>query len=206
MVKQSFFSLALSFALLTGAVVTAVGQTTNTMPTQSSGSSTMSGSQTSTSGMGSMSGSSMGMSTNKDLAASAGLSPAHSTLLKALQATGLADQAKGTGPFTVFAPTNDAFNKLPSATLAGLMKPSMKKQLTNILATHVVPGNVMAADLTDGQTLKTVNGETLTVSKQGDTVMIKDSKGGSATVTTPDIKATNGVVHSIDTVLMPSKM
>ncbi len=148
----------------------------------------------------------MGLSTGKDLAASAGLSPEHSTLLKALQATGLADQAKGAGPFTVFAPTNNAFSKVPSATLTELMKPSMKKQLTNILATHVVPGNVLAADLTDGQTLKTVNGETLTVSKQNGTVIIKDGKGGSATVTTPDIKATNGVVHSIDTVLMPSKM
>lgn len=192
MTTKSVFSLILSFSLATGAVFTAVGQTTNTMPTQSSGSTTMSGST-------------MGMSTGKDLAASAGLSPEHTTLLKALQATGLADQAKGAGPFTVFAPTNDAFNKLPSATLAGLMKPSMKKQLTNILATHVVSGSVMAADLTDGQTIKTVNGETLTVSKQGGMVMIKDGKGGSAMVTTPDIKATNGVVHSIDTVLMPMK-
>lgn len=145
------------------------------------------------------------MSTGKDLAASASLSSNHSTLLKALQASGLAEQAKGAGPFTVFAPTNDAFSKLPAATLTSLMQPAMKKQLTGILATHVVPGSVMAADLKDGQTIKTVNGETLTVSKQGSTVMIKDGKGGSATVTTADIKATNGVVHSIDTVLMPMK-
>ncbi len=190
MIKQSIFSLALACTLLTGAAFTANGQTTNTMPMQSSGSSM----------------SSMGTSTGKDLAASAGLSPEHTTLLKALQATGLADQAKGAGPFTVFAPTNSAFSKLPPATLAELMKPSMKKQLTNIIATHVVSGSVMAADLTDGQKIKTVNGETLTVSKKDGMVMIMDGKGGSAMVTTPDIKATNGVVHSIDTVLMPSKM
>lgn len=147
----------------------------------------------------------MGTSTGKDLAASAGLSSDHSTLLKALVAAGLADRAKGTGPFTVFAPTNAAFSKLPAATLANLMMPSMKKQLAGILSYHVVQGSFKAADLTDGQSIKTVTGETLTVSKQGSTVMIKDAKGGSATVTMADIQATNGIVHSIDSVLMPSK-
>ena len=168
-------------------------------------------SQTGTSGMssasGSMSASSgmMGGSTGKDLAASAGLSADHSTLLKALQAAGLADRAKGAGPFTVFAPTNDAFSKLPPATLTNLLKPSMKTQLANILSYHVVQGSFKAADLTDGQRITTVTGGTLTVSKQGGSVMIKDAKGGSATVTMADIEATNGVVHSIDAVLMPSK-
>ncbi|GAB3641464.1 fasciclin domain-containing protein [Spirosoma arcticum] len=146
----------------------------------------------------------MGGSTGKDLAASAGLSSEHSTLLKALVAAGLADQAKGTGPFTVFAPTNAAFSKLPSATLTDLLKPSMKTQLAGILSYHVVQGSFKAADLTDGQSIKTVTGGTLTVSKQGGKVMIKDAKGGSATVTMADIEATNGVVHSIDSVLMPN--
>lgn len=162
----------------------------------------MSTSQTGTSGSMSSSGSSMGTSTGKDLAASAGLSSDHSTLLKALVAAGLADRAKGAGPFTVFAPTNAAFSKLPPATLANLLKPAMKSQLAGILSYHVVEGSVKAADLTDGQTIKTVTGGTLTVSKQGNTVMIKDAKGGSATVTMADIEATNGVVHSIDSVLM----
>lgn len=191
MIKQSVFSLALSFVLLTGAAFTAVGQTTNTMPSTQTGTSASTGTSD--------------LSTGKDLAGSAGLSPDHSTLLKALVAAGLADRAKGAGPFTVFAPTNDAFSKLPSGTLESLLKPEAKKQLTGILTTHVVQGSVLSSDLKDGQTIKTVSGETLTVSMMGGKVMIKDAKGGSATVTTPDIKATNGVVHSIDTVLMPSK-
>ena len=155
--------------------------------------------------MSSSSGSSMGASTGKDLAASASLSPDHTTLLQALTAAGLAERAQGAGPYTIFAPTNDAFTKLPAGTLESLLKPEAKKQLARILTTHVVQGSFKAADLKDGQTIKTVNGETLTVSKQGGSVMIKDAKGGSATVTTPDIQATNGIVHSIDTVLMPSK-
>ena len=144
-------------------------------------------------------------STNKDLAGSAALSTEHTTLLTALKAAGLAEQAKAKGPFTVFAPDNAAFAKLPAGTVDNLLKPANKKQLTKILTYHVVPGNVMAADLKDGQTIKTVQGESLTVSLEGGTVTIRDAKGGSATVTTPDIKATNGTVHSIDAVLMPAK-
>ena len=224
MIKQTIFG----FVLAMGVTFTVAGQTTtNTMPTQGGTTttprsqttgSTMSNPQTGTSGTSSMSGTSgsmssssgssmgtMGGSTGKDLAASAGLSSDHSTLLKALVAAGLADRAKGAGPFTVFAPTNAAFSKLPSATLTNLLKPSMKSQLANILSYHVVQGSFKAADLTDGQTIKTVIGEMLTVSKQGGSVMIKDAKGGSAKVTMADIEATNGIVHSIDSVLMPSK-
>lgn len=204
MYQQAAFRFTFAVALLMGTVFTAVGQTTNTMPSQSTASTSSSMSGTSMSGT-STSGSSMGASTGKDLAASAGLSQDHTTLLQALQAAGLADRAKGAGPYTIFAPTNDAFNKLPSGTLDNLLKPASKKQLTGILTTHVVQGSFKAADLKDGQTVKTVSGETLTVSKQGDTVMIKDAKGGSATVTMADITATNGVVHSIDSVLMPAK-
>ena len=144
-------------------------------------------------------------STGKDLAASAGLSANHTTLLKALQAAGLAEQAKGAGPYTVFAPDNAAFDKLPAGTLTNLLKPASKKQLAGILSYHVVPGNVLAADLKDGQVVKTVQGESLTVGVQGGTVTLTDAKGGKATVTKADIKATNGVVHSIDAVLLPAK-
>ena len=143
--------------------------------------------------------------TNKDLAASAAISPDHTTLLKALQAAGLADKAKAKGPYTVFAPTNAAFDKLPAGTLDNLLLPASQKTLSGILTYHVVPGSYKAAALKDGQKLKTVEGEMLTVKKQGGTVMIMDAKGGSATVEKADIIATNGVVHSIDTVLMPSK-
>lgn len=148
---------------------------------------------------------SFGQSTGKDLAGSAGLSPNYSTLVKALVASGLADQASAAGPFTVFAPDNAAFAKLPKGTLESLLKPEAKKTLQGILLTHVVKGSVKAADLKDGQTIKTINGETLTVSIKGGKVMIKDAKGGMATVTKADIVATNGVVHAIDTVLMPAK-
>ena len=182
MCKQFFFSIAISAALLTG---TATAQT-NTMSSNSSMATT-------------------DKSTGKNLAESAGLSADHSTLLAALKEAGLADRATGAGPYTVFAPTNSAFDKLPAGTVETLLKPESKKMLTGILATHVVSGSVMSSDLKDGQKVKTVNGETLTVMMKDGKVMIKDAKGGMATVTTADIKATNGVVHSIDTVLMPKK-
>lgn len=143
--------------------------------------------------------------TGKDLAASAGLSENHSTLLAALKAAGLADQATKKGPFTVFAPENSAFEALPDGTVETLLKPENKKMLSGILLYHVVQGSVMSSDLKDGQKVKTVNGDMLTVRMKDGKVMIEDAKGGMATVTAADIKATNGVVHSIDTVLMPSK-
>ena len=143
--------------------------------------------------------------TGKDLAGSAGLSANHTTLLAALKAAGLADQATKAGPFTVFAPDNAAFDALPAGTVDMLLKPENKKTLSGILLYHVVQGSVMAADLKDGQKVKTVNGDMLTVRMKDGKVMIEDAKGGMSTVTTADIKATNGVVHSIDKVLMPSK-
>jgi uncharacterized surface protein with fasciclin (FAS1) repeats len=143
--------------------------------------------------------------TGKDLAGSAGLSENHTTLLAALKAAGLADQATKSGPFTVFAPENSAFEALPAGTVETLLKPENKKTLSGILLYHVVQGSVMAADLKDGQKVKTVNGDMLTVRMKDGKVMIEDAKGGMATVTAADIKATNGVVHSINTVLMPSK-
>lgn len=165
------------------------------------GTSSVATAQTTTSG----SMTSTSAAATQDLAASAALSSEHTTLLTALKAAGLADQAKKAGPFTVFAPDNAAFDKLPAGTVDNLLKPANKKQLSKILTYHVVPGNVMAADLKDGQTIKTVQGESLTVSIAGGTVSIRDAKGGTATVTTPDIKASNGTVHSIDAVLMPAK-
>ena len=142
--------------------------------------------------------------TKADLAGSAALSPDHTTLLAALKAAGLADRAQEKGPYTIFAPSNGAFEKLPAGTLDNLLKPANKKMLSGILTTHVVKGSFKAADLKDGQRIKTVTGQTLTVSTQGGSVMIKDAQGGSATVTTADIQATNGIVHSIDAVLMPA--
>lgn len=121
-----------------------------------------------------------------------------STLVQAVTAAELVETLQGEGPYTVFAPTNDAFAALPDGTLDDLLLPENQDQLTEILTYHVVPQEAMAADLQDGQTLTTVQGDELQVSVDGDTVMIND-----ATVTTADVDASNGVVHVIDGVLTP---
>ncbi|NEW90245.1 MULTISPECIES: fasciclin domain-containing protein [Rhodopseudomonas] len=141
---------------------------------------------------------------SKNIVENAAKSKDHTTLVAAVKAAGLVKTLEGKGPFTVFAPTNMAFDKLPAGTVDTLVKPENKKQLTKILTYHVVPGKLEAADLTDGKKLKTVEGETLTVKRMGDQVMLIDTKGGSSTVTIPNVNQSNGVIHVIDTVLMPS--
>lgn len=126
-------------------------------------------------------------------------SPDHSTLVSALQAAGLVETLQGDGPFTVFAPTNDAFAALPAGTVDNLLKPENEEMLTSILTYHVVSGSVMAGDLSDGQTITTLQGDELTVSIENGTVMINE-----ATVTTPNLEGSNGVIHVIDGVLMPA--
>jgi uncharacterized surface protein with fasciclin (FAS1) repeats len=127
----------------------------------------------------------------------------HTTLVAAVKAAGLVKTLEGKGPFTVFAPTNEAFAKLPPGTVDNLVKPENKKTLTKILTYHVVPGRLEASSLTDGKKLKTVEGETLTVKNSGGTVMLVDAKGGMSTVTIPNVNQSNGVIHVVDTVLMP---
>lgn len=127
-------------------------------------------------------------------------SPDHTTLVAAVTAAGLVETLKGAGPFTVFAPTNAAFTALPAGTVEGLLKPESKDALTKILTYHVVAGAVKAADLKDGQKVKTVQGEELTVSIKDGKVMIN-----GANVTAADLSGSNGVVHVIDAVLMPKK-
>ncbi|MEZ5099212.1 MAG: fasciclin domain-containing protein [Thermoleophilia bacterium] len=134
----------------------------------------------------------------KDIVDTAVEAGSFTTLAAALQAAGLVDALKGEGPFTVFAPTDEAFAKLDPATLEDLLKPENKDQLTKILQYHVVPGKVLSSDLTDGQMAATLEGGDLTISL-GDTVKVND-----ATVVTPDIEASNGVIHVIDTVLIPA--
>ena len=133
-----------------------------------------------------------------------------STLVTAVQAAGLAETLSGKGPFTVFAPTNAAFAKLPAGTVETLVKPENKATLTSILTYHVVPGRVNAAQLTklikDGggtATLTTVQGGTLKASLMGERIMLTDAKGGMAHVVTANINGSNGVIHSIDSVVMP---
>lgn len=127
-------------------------------------------------------------------------SPDHTTLVAAVTAAGLVETLKGAGPFTVFAPTNTAFAALPAGTVDGLLKPEQKDALTKILTYHVVAGAVKAADLKDGQKVKTLQGEELTVSIKDGVVKIN-----GATVAAADLMGSNGVVHVVDGVLMPKK-
>ena len=145
------------------------------------------------------------MTPDKDIVDNAVGSSEHTTLVAAVKAAGLVETLKSTGPFTVFAPTNAAFDKLPAGTVNSLVTPEMKPTLTKIRTYHVVPGRFTAADLKNGQVLTTVEGEQLTVMMSGGSVMLKDAKGGMATVTIPNVISSNGVTHVIDTVLMPAK-
>ena len=137
---------------------------------------------------------------SKNIVENAASSADHTTLVAAVQAAGLAETLSGTGPFTVFAPTNTAFTALPAGTVDNLLKPEMKKDLTKVLTYHVVSGKMMAADLKDGQKLKTVQGGNLTVSVKDGKVMIN-----GANVTIADVVSSNGVTHVIDAVVMIKK-
>ena len=134
----------------------------------------------------------------KDLVDTAVAAGSFTTLAKALDAAGLVQTLKGPGPFTVFAPTDEAFAKLPAGTLEMLLKPENKAKLRRILTYHVVSGRVMAADVMKMSTAKAVSGDTLTVANAGGKVTID-----KAHVVTADIAATNGVIHVVDTVLLP---
>jgi uncharacterized surface protein with fasciclin (FAS1) repeats len=134
----------------------------------------------------------------------------HTTLVAAVKAAGLVETLSGKGPFTVFAPTNAAFDALPKGTVEGLLKPESKDTLTKILACHVVPAKAMAKDVMDMvkadggmHTVKTVGGCELTLKVEGDKVMVMDEAGGAATVTIADVEQSNGVIHVIDKVLLP---
>jgi uncharacterized surface protein with fasciclin (FAS1) repeats len=128
----------------------------------------------------------------------------HTTLVAAVKAAGLVGTLEGKGPFTVFAPTNAAFDKLPPGTVDSLVKPENKATLTKILTYHVVPGRLEASDLTDGKMLKTAEGEELTVKKDGGKIWIVDAKGDTSMVTISNVHQSNGVIHVVDTVLMPA--
>jgi uncharacterized surface protein with fasciclin (FAS1) repeats len=134
----------------------------------------------------------------------------HTTLVAAVKAADLVETLSGPGPFTVFAPTNAAFAKLPAGTVETLVKPENKATLTSILTYHVVPGRVMAKDIlakakANGgtATYATAQGGTLTFRKVGNGVTVTDAKGGTSRVTIADVAQSNGVVHVVDTVLMP---
>jgi uncharacterized surface protein with fasciclin (FAS1) repeats len=134
----------------------------------------------------------------------------HTTLVAAVKAAGLVDTLSGPGPFTVFAPTNEAFAKLPAGTVDTLVKPENKATLTNILTYHVVPGRITAADIAakakanmGTATYTTVQGEPLMFKKSGSGWLIMDGKGDTGHITIANVYQSNGVIHVIDTVMMP---
>ena len=137
---------------------------------------------------------------SKDIVDNAAASSDHTTLVAAVKAAGLVETLKSAGPFTVFAPTNEAFNKLPAGTVDKLLKPEMKADLTNVLTYHVVPGAFKSSDLKDGQKLKTVQGEEITIG-------YKDGKwtANKANISIADVVSSNGVTYVIDDVLMAKK-
>jgi len=150
------------------------------------------------------------MYANKNIVQNAMNSKDHTTLVAAVKAADLVTTLESKGPFTVFAPTNEAFGKLPAGTVDTLVKPENKKTLTGILTYHVVAGKVTATELLEkikaggGEaTLKTVNSENLTAKMDGDSVVLTDAKGGTSKVTIADVMQSNGVIHVIDAVLMP---
>ena len=137
-------------------------------------------------------------------------SPQHETLVAAVEAANLADTLGGAGPYTVFAPTDAAFDKLPAGTVADLLKPENEGMLRSVLTYHVVPGNVTSSELVGmiqsnggSAQLKTVQGGVLTASLSGDNVILTDASGGTATVVQADLKASNGVIHATNAVSMP---
>lgn len=146
----------------------------------------------------------------KDIIDNAVNSKDHTTLVAAVKAAGLVDTLKGPGPFTVFAPTNAAFGKLPAGTVDTLVKPENKATLTSILTYHVVPGRITAADIAakakangGTATYATVNGGTLSFMKMGKGWGVMDAKGNHGMITTANVMQSNGVIHVVDTVLMP---
>jgi len=134
----------------------------------------------------------------------------HTTLVAAVKAAGLVETLQSAGPFTVFAPTNEAFDKLPKGTVETLVKPENKTTLTNILTYHVVSGKLDSKALSEmikkengKAALTTVNGQKLMVSMKGNKVVLTDAKGGMSMVTIKDVYQSNGVIHVVDTVVMP---
>jgi len=150
------------------------------------------------------------MSAQKNIIQNAVNSDDHTTLVAAVKAAGLVDTLSGPGPFTVFAPTNEAFAKLPAGTVDNLLKPENKDQLTKVLTYHVVAGKLTSNDLRKQikaghgtAELTTVEGGKLEAMMQGSKIVLKDEKGGTSTVTIPNVMQSNGVILVVDSVLLP---
>ena len=146
----------------------------------------------------------------KNIVQNAANSKDHTTLVAAVKAAGLVDTLAGPGPFTVFAPVNSAFSKLPAGTVDALLKPENKAMLTKVLTYHVIAGNFTSSDIANAikkgrgkAEFTTVSGDKLWAMMNGNSLVLMDEKGGRATVTIADVRQSNGVIHVIDTVMMP---
>jgi uncharacterized surface protein with fasciclin (FAS1) repeats len=204
--KKQIFTVAMALAFLSLASACNSSKpdsaTDTSMSTMTDTSSKMS-SMADTSKMSTQEGVMVGgalMVPTKNIVENAVESKDHTTLVAAVKAAGLAETLSGKGPFTVFAPTNEAFDKLPAGTVAKLLKPEMKKDLAGVLTYHVVAGNYKAADLKDGLELTTVQGQKIKFSKKDGQWYVNDAK-----ITITDAVSSNGVTHVIDAVLMPKK-
>lgn len=205
MKKQIFtVAMALAFLSLASACNSSKHETaTDTSTSKMADTSSKMASTADTSKMSTQEGVMVGgalMVPTKNIVENAIESKDHTTLVAAVKAAGLAETLSGKGPFTVFAPTNEAFDKLPAGTVAKLLKPEMKKDLAGVLTYHVVAGNYKAADLKDGLELTTVQGQKIKFSKKDGQWYVNDSK-----ITITDAVSNNGVTHVIDAVLMPKK-
>ena len=198
--KKQFLNVAMCLSLL--ALVSACNSSKSTSATDTTmadTSMTMADTTTMNTQEGVMVGGAL-MVPTKNIVENAAESKDHTTLVAAVKAAGLAETLSGKGPFTVFAPTNEAFDKLPAGTVDKLLKPEMKKDLAGVLTYHVVAGNYKAADLKDGLELATVQGQKIKFSYKGDQWYVNDAK-----ITITDAVSSNGVTHVIDGVLMPKK-
>ncbi|AMP98373.1 fasciclin [Pedobacter cryoconitis] len=204
--KKQIFTVAMALAFLSLASAcnsSKPGSTTDTSTTTMTDTSSKMSSMADTSKMSTQEGVMVGgalMVPSKNIVENAVESKDHTTLVAAVKAAGLAETLSGKGPFTVFAPTNEAFDKLPAGTVAKLLKPEMKKDLAGVLTYHVVAGNYKAADLKDGLELTTVQGQKIKFSKKDGQWYVNDAK-----ITITDAVSSNGVTHVIDAVLMPKK-
>ncbi len=209
--KNLFFPLATAFVLSLGLTSCGGDKTTETTTTTTEKSTAnpadsvaaMAGDSARMAKPGGVMVDGVAMTADKNIVQNAMAAKSVSTLVSLVKQAGLVSTLEGTGPFTVFAPTNAAFDKLPKAAVATLTAPAEAAKLKGVLTYHVIAGRLLAADLKDGQELTTVNGEKLHVMIKDGKVMIGNGKDAPATVQIPDVISSNGVTHVIDTVVLP---
>ncbi|MFD1467211.1 fasciclin domain-containing protein [Hymenobacter caeli] len=206
--KKHLFSVASAFALTLGLASCgndkpAETTTTDTKTTTADSTAAMASDSSRMAKPGGVMVDGVAMTADKDIVDNAAAAKSVSTLVSLVKAAGLVETLKGTGPFTVFGPTNAAFDKLPKAAVAELTAPANVAKLKAVLTYHVIAGRLLAADLKDGQELTTVNGEKLKVMVKDGKVMVGNGKDAPATVQIADVISKNGVTHVIDGVLLP---